>query len=77
MTAWPFALFGVAVGMAQAGLLGRAAHRQPHLSSVLVRLALVGIVLFLAATFGHLALGAAGWLMGFVLACTLVYARIQ
>jgi hypothetical protein len=77
MTAWLFALSGVAVGMGQAALLARAAHSRPHALSALIRFALVGAVLFLAARFGQLAFGAAGWFAGFVLAGMLVYWRLQ
>jgi hypothetical protein len=77
MTAWLFAVSGVAVGMGQAALLARAAHGRPHALSALIRFTLVGAVLVLAARFGQLACAVAGWLAGFVLAGVRVYRRLQ
>lgn len=61
MIGWYIALGGAAAGMVQAGLLARVARNGPDPLSFLVRLVLVGTVLFLAARTGHLAAGAAAW----------------
>jgi hypothetical protein len=75
MTAWAALLGGVATGAAQAGLLRRASRVGPGLTSLLVRLLLVGAVLLLAARAGHLAQGAVGWMAGFAASGLLLHRR--
>jgi hypothetical protein len=75
MTAWCCALAGVTVGAVQVVLLARAARGRP--SGPLLRLAVVGAVLLLAARAGHLAAGAAGWAAGFVLAAAPIRRRLR
>lgn len=73
MSSGIFAIAGLAVGIAQAGLLARAAAHGPHPLGLLVRVGLVASVLVVAAVSGHLLAAAAGWLLGF--AAAVVVAR--
>ena len=77
MTAVFFALCGVAVGVAEAGLLARATGLRPHPLSFLSRLLLVAGLLVLAAQAGHLISGAAGWTFGFAAAAVVAYRRLR
>ncbi|MGR8918779.1 MAG: hypothetical protein ACU85V_04100 [Gammaproteobacteria bacterium] len=65
MTGWAIAVGGTLIGAAQAGLLARSLHVASNPFAFLVRLLLVAAVLYVAARAGHLALGAAGWVLGF------------
>lgn len=65
MNAWLFALAGAFAGVAQAGLLVRTLRENAHPLSFLLRLLLVGGVLFVAARAGGLLPAAAGWFTGF------------
>jgi hypothetical protein len=68
MIGWLLAVSGAAAGAAQVGLLGRSVRRGLDPLGLLARIGLVAAVLVLAATTGHLAMGAAGWFAGFALA---------
>lgn len=76
MTAVLFGLSGMAVGAAQAGLLGRQAGRASGALSFPLRFLLVAAVLTIAASAGHVFSGAGGWLLGFALASIVVYRRL-
>lgn len=70
-----FAIAGVVVGLAQAGLLARAVGHRPHPLGFVLRLGLVAVVLVVAALRGQVLAAAAGWLLGFVVAVLVVQRR--
>jgi len=74
---WLFIPVGVAAGVFQALLLGRAARAGVHPLEVLLRLLLVGAVLFASAVFGHLLAGASGWAGGFAITGSLLMRRLR
>ncbi|WP_338865010.1 hypothetical protein [Myxococcus stipitatus] len=76
MSGWVFVLAGVGVGLVQSRLLASSVRGGAHLLSLLLRLGLVGAVLFLSARAGHLASGAAGWFAGFVAASVWLQRRM-
>jgi hypothetical protein len=72
-----FVALGVAVGVAHAALLARAARSGPSPLGALVRLLLVASVLVLAATLDHVAAAAIGWGIGFVVAAAVIRRRLR
>jgi hypothetical protein len=71
-----FALLGVALGAAQASMLGRAVRARSALAPPLVRIGLVAVALGAAAWVGHLLPAALGWLGGFVVAVAVIRRRL-
>jgi hypothetical protein len=77
VSAMLFALGGAAAGAVQAGLLAREARGRPSAMLLFARLALVGLLLFLAARAGSLGFGVGGWMAGFAAAGAAVRRRLR
>ena len=72
-----FSLAGAATGIAQGGLLARAARGPAASALAWLRILVVGATLTLAARAGHLAAAALGWFAGFVVTVVLVQRRLR
>lgn len=77
MMGWLLGAASVVVGVAQAGSLVRSAQGAASPIGALARITGVGAVLWVAAASGHWAIGAAGWVIGFGLACALWQRKLQ
>jgi len=74
---WLVTFAAASAGAVQAASLARSARSHPSPLAPFARLMLVGAVLLVAARSGHVALGAAGWLVGFALSVALFYRRLR
>jgi hypothetical protein len=77
MMGWLLGAGSALVALAQAGSLVRSAQGSASPLAALARIAGVGGMLWVAARSGHWALGAAGWGVGFLLACAFWQRRLQ
>lgn len=76
MSALFFALSAFVAGAVQIGLLAASPGSWWRPLSLMLRLLIVAVVLFLAARAGHLAIGVGGWLLGFLLAAVITARRM-
>jgi hypothetical protein len=69
-------VLGAMAGAVQAAFLARSVRGKPGAASAVARLGIVAMLLFVAASAGHLMAASVGWLAGFGGAGTVVYHRL-